>query len=287
MGIIDERMAKDLCIANYSLCTRKNYLMHARRFVRHYGRSPNQLGAREIREYLFHLIENYDVSRDTVRQVRAALRFLYMVTLNRPAEITWLPPARQLKHLPVILSGSEVTALLDAVRDPILRNVLTVMYAAGLRISEACRLLPEDIDSKRMLIHVRCGKGGVDRYTMLSPRLLELLRHYWRHDRPNLGGYLFPGRGRCGHASDQTVRWVFRRALREAGIQKDVTPHVLRHCFATHLIECGNDVAVVQALLGHRSLRTTQRYTHIAVERVATIKSPFDILGSDHGFLLG
>jgi integrase/recombinase XerD len=287
MGIVSERMAQDLVIAGYSICTRRNYLMHARRFVRHFGRPAQELGADHIREFLFHLIENYDVSRETVRQVRSALRFLYMVTMNRPAEIAWLPAARTLKHLPVILSGSEVTVVLTAVHDPIFRNVLTVMYAAGLRITEACRLLPEDIDSKRMVIHVRCGKGGVDRYTMLSPLLLDQLRHYWRFDRPNLGGYLFPGRGRCQHASQQTLRWAFRRALREAGIKKDVTPHVLRHCFATHLLECGADVTVVQALLGHRSLRATERYIHIAVEHVARTRSPLDVLVSDHGFLLG
>ena len=240
-----------------------------------------------IREFLFHLIENFSASRQTVRQVRSALRFLYIVSLNRPAEIDWLPPARHQKKLPVVLSGSEVAVLLAAVGHVMHRAILTTMYAGGLRISEACRLLPQDIDSKRMLIHIRCGKGGVDRYTILSRRLLGQLRDYWRRHRPNLGGYLFPGGSRLGHACPEPLRKVFRRALLDAGIGKDVTPHVLRHCFATHLLECGYDITIVQALLGHRSLQSTQRYVHIALEVVAKTTSPLDILQTRRAAVLG
>ncbi len=289
MGIIRDRMAIDLRLAGYSACTRRNYMMHARRFVAHYQRPAAELGAEHIREFLFHLVENHDVSDGTLRQVRSALRFLYVVSLNRPVEIAWLPPARHLKKLPVILSGTEVAALLEGVREPRVRGVLMTMYASGMRITEACRLLPEDIDSKRMLIHVRCSKGGVDRYAVLSPRLLDHLRDYWRHDRPNLSGYLFPGRcrGRGSHISPNTVRSAFRMTLDEVGIKKDVTPHVLRHCFATHLLECGLDVTLVQAMLGHRSLRATQRYVHIAVEHIAKTSSPLDALGTERAAVLG
>lgn len=287
MGIIQERMAVDLRLAGYSACTRKNYLMHALRFEAHFRRPPEQLGAQHVREFLFHLIENFNISDGTLRQVRSALRFLYVVTLNRSIEIDWLPPARHLKKLPVILSGTEVARLLDTVREPRAHCILVTMYASGLRISEACRLLPEDIDSKRMLIHVRCGKGGVDRYAVLCPKQLALLRHYWRHDRPNLGGYLFPGRSRRKHVTDQTVRNIFYKALAETGIDKDVTPHVLRHCFATHLLETGVDVTLVQAMLGHRRLRSTERYVHIAVDHIARLNSPFEALGSERAAVLG
>ena len=287
MGLIAERMAADLRIAGYSSGTSRIYLLYCRRFVVHFRRSPAELGAQHIREYLLHLIENHNISRDTLRQVRAALRFLYTVTLNRPAEIDWLPPARHLKRLPVILSGTEVAALLEAVWEPRVRGVLTTMYASGLRITEACRLMPADLDAKRMLIHVRCGKGGLDRYAVLSPKLLAHLREYWRHDRPNLGGYLFPGRSRCRHICAQTVRNAFQRALVDAGIDKDVTPHVLRHCFATHLLECGMDVALVQAMLGHRCARSTQRYVHVAVEHIAKTSSPLDALGTERAAVLG
>lgn len=282
-----DRMARDLVLAGYSECTRRNYHMHARRFARHFQRSPEELGKDHIRDFLFHLIENHNCSRGTVRQVRAALRFLYCVTLGRPQEIDWLPPARHQKALPVVLSGTEVEALFAAVRHQMHRSILMVMYSGGLRITEACRLLPKDIDSKRMLIHVRCGKGGVDRYTILSRRLLEQLRHYWSNCRTHYGGYLFPGRTKLRHACPQTVRNVFRQALQDAGIEKDVTPHVLRHCFATHLLELGYDVTLVQALLGHRNLRSTMCYAHVSASRVPRDASPLDRLGTPEAVALG
>ncbi|MEJ2299099.1 MAG: tyrosine-type recombinase/integrase [Woeseiaceae bacterium] len=229
-----DRMAIDLQLVGYSECTRRNYLMHAKRFARHYQRSPEQLDRNHIREFLFHLIENLNVSRGTVRQVRAALRFLYGVTLARPQEIDWLPPARHQKALPVVLSGTEVAALFAAVRHTMYRCILMVMYSGGLRITEA-----------------------------------------------------FPGRTRLRHACPQTVRKVFRLALTDAGIQKDVTPHVLRHCFATHLLELGYDVTLVQALLGHRNLRSTMCYAHVTASRVPRDASPLDRLGTTQAAVLG
>lgn len=286
MGRIRDRMAKDLEIAGYKPSTQRIYLVHARRFVAHFQRSPEELGADHVREFLFHLIENHRASRQTVRQVRAALRFLYAVTLRRPLEVDWIPPGRLQKPLPVILSPAEVAALLEAVRQPTRRAVLTTMYAAGLRIREACRLLPEDVHSQRMLIHVRCGKGSRDRYTILSPRLLQHLRQYWQNHRSHVNGYLFPGGTRLGHVSLQSVRKGFRQALQDTDIRKDVTPHVLRHCFATHLLQSGHDVTIVQALLGHQSVRTTERYTHVRVEHVARIRSPLDALTDDQTAVL-
>ena len=287
MGANFRRMSADLRIAGYSDSTAKIYLIYARKFIDHFGLPPQQMGADHVRNYLLYLIEDQGVSRSTVRQVRSALRFLYCVTLGRPQVIDWLPAARQTRSLPAILSGTEVEALFAAVRHVMHRTIMMAMYSGGLRIRETCRLMPQDIDSKRMLIHIRRGKGGFDRYTILSRRLLVQLRFYWQHHRPHREGYLFPSATTLGHACPQTVRKVFRLALADAGITKKATPHTLRHCFATHLLECGHDVTLVQALLGHRHLSTTQRYAHLPVGFLARTCSPLDILGTDRAAVLG
>ena len=200
------------------------------------------------------------------------------MTLDRPGEVRRIPfPRRVRERLPEILSVSEVERLLGAVSRPKHRAMLMVAYGAGLRVSELCALIPTDIDSQRMLIRVRAGKGDKDRYVMLSPRLLATLRAYWRL-RPPRGPYLFPS-PRPGKAlSRMAVFHVVRRAARRAGLRKRVNPHMLRHCFATHLLEAGTDIRVIQVLLGHRSLRTTARYVLVSREHVGTVKSPLDAL---------
>lgn len=282
-----QRMAADLKIARYSKSTARIYLIYAGKFIDHYQLPPQQLGADHIRNYLLYLIEVHDVSYGTLRQARAAIKFLYSVTLGKPQVVDWLPPARKMYTLPEVLSGTEVEALFGAVRHVMYRTMMMAMYSGGLRNIETCRLMPQDIDSKRMLIHVRRGKGGVDRCTILSPRLLQELRSYWRHHRPHLDGYLFPSGTKLGHVCTQTVRNVFRTARTDAGITKKATPHTLRHSFATHLLECGYDITLVQALLGHRQLRTTQRYVHLSTEHLVKTCSPLDILGTDRAAVLG
>ena len=178
------------------------------------------------------------MSYKTYRQCLAAVKFLYKVTLGRPCEVEHLPFPRHRRRLPAVLSREQVAAVLGAVQGLKYRALLMTMYASGLRVSEACRLRVQDVDSPRMVLHVRDGKGGKDRLTLLSPRLLRLLRQYWKVDRPR--GRLFPGRTRDGHVSPQSVRIVFRRALREAGVEGAFSPHHLRHAFATHLLEDGN-----------------------------------------------
>jgi site-specific recombinase XerD len=278
-------MEADLRLAGYSPSTRKIYLLYARLYTKHFMRPPEKMGEDEVRAYLLHLIEERRVSRQTVRQVRAALTFLYTTTLRRAVEVACLPVMRRRCRLPEVLSGTEVSALLSAVSSPKYRAILMVLYAAGLRISEACRLRPEDIDSKRMVLHVRAGKGGRDRYTMLSARLLRHLREYWRAFRPR--EWLFTGHTVAGHASPNTVRKVFKQALTQSGIRKQVTPHVLRHSFATHLLECGTDVTVLQALLGHGSLSATAVYTHISLDHIGRTKSPLDVLDTPAAAVLG
>jgi site-specific recombinase XerD len=286
MGQLRERMEADLKLAGYSPSTKKIYLLYARLFAKHFMRSPEAMGETEVRAFMLHLVEGRRISAQTYRQVRAALRFLYFQTLQRPVDIEWLPARRLGKPLPLVLSGTEVEGLLAAVRSPKYRAILMVLYGGGLRISEACRLRPGDIDSKRMVIRVQAGKGAADRYTLLSRRLLGELRDYWKLGRPE-GGWLFPGNTKGGHVSPESTRKVFHRALIAAGISKEVSPHVLRHCFATHLIESGVDVTVVQALLGHASLRATCVYTHINVEHIGRTKSPLDLLGSPAGRIFG
>ncbi|HET6496214.1 MAG TPA: site-specific integrase [Thermoleophilia bacterium] len=285
MGQLHDQMEADLKIGGYSSNTQRVYIFYARKFAAYFMRSPAEMGADEVRRFLLHLVEERCASRETIRQVRSSLRFLYGVTLNRPVEVEWVPVPRKQKRLPVVFSGTEVAELLEAVRRLKYRMILTAMYAAGLRISEACQLQPEDIDSKRMVMRIR-GKGDKERYTLLSGRLLLELRDYWRRTEPQ-GGWLFPGRTRAGHASKETSRKVFHKAIQGTRITKHVTPHTLRHSFATHLIEVGTDVTVVQALLGHASLRATEVYTHTSVEQIARTRSPLDLLGTPAAAILG
>jgi len=280
MGALRDRMVVDLKLGGYSASTAKIYLLYARRFARHFKRSPAELGEEEIRTFLLHLVEERGVLHSSYRQYRAALKFLYTVTLRRPWTVAGLAPRRKNHPLPVVLSGEEVTALLSAVGNIKYRAVIMTTYAAGLRILEACRLRVGDIDSKRMILCVRAGKGRRDRYVMLSERLLVFLRVYWKIARPK--DRLFPGRTKDGHVSPESVRAVFKKARHRAGITKDVTPHTLRHSFATHLLEAGTDIAVIQALLGHRSIQTTSLYTHVSTRHLARTRSPLDLLES-HG----
>lgn len=285
MGQLRDRMEADLKLAGYSPATRKVYLLYARLFTKYHMRSPAEMGEQEIRRYLLHLVEEKKISRETYRQARAALIFLYTVTLKRPTEVTHVPVGRKNVRLPVVLSGREVETLLKAIDSPKYRGILMAQYAGGLRITEACRLRPEDIDSKRMVISVRTGKGDKDRYTVLSARLLTYLRAYFRRYRPE--EWLFPGHGKSGHITPEATRSAFRRATASIGISKRVTPHVLRHCFATHLLESGVDIEIIRVLLGHRSLRTTEVYTHVSTELIGQVQSPLDLLGTPAAKPLG
>jgi len=277
MGALRRRMEEDLKLKGFSPCTRKIYLLYCRKFAAHYRRSPEHLGEAEIRKFLLHLIQIEQVSYATYRQILAALKFLYTVTLNREWEVGRIPyPKHQKGKLPGVLNTDQLLALLQALRSPKHRAILTSCYAAGLRIGEACRLHVDDLDSSRMVIRVRQGKGCKERYTLLSRRLLEMLRCYWRIYRPT--DWLFPGLTEAGHISPDTVRQVFRKARDEAGIGRWCTPHSLRHAFATHLLDSGTDLVVIQALLGHTSIKTTSVYTHVTIEHMQKTASPLDHL---------
>ena len=273
MGKFRDRMQQDLQLAQYRPSTQDCYLRCARRFVAHYMRPPTELGREEIRQFLLTLTD-----RPAVQKTHwAAIKFLYTKVLGRPEEVVDIPWPKVRQKLPDIFSAQEVAALLDAIAAPMHRVVLMAAYGAGLRISEACSLCVEDIDSSRGLIHIRDGKRGRDRYVVLSPRLLLCLREYWRVAKPQ-GPYIFEGRLPGRHVDPSTIRKALERAARKVGLRKRATPHQLRHAFATHLLENGTDIRVIQVLLGHGSIRSTARYTQVSATHVASVESPLDRL---------
>jgi len=227
-------------------------------------------------EFQLHLVQR-KVSARTFNLHAAALKFLYEVTLDRPEATLRMTRMRVPMHVPVVLTPAEVSRLVAALTSDKLRALVMLAYGAGLRVSEACGLRIDDIDPKRMLLHVRHAKRGRERHVMLSPRLLATLRAYWKVSRP-AGPYLFPGRG--GHAlfRRESVSVAIKKAARKAGITGRVSPHTLRHCFATHLLDAGTDLRTLQVLLGHASLKSTMAYLHVSAARVQSIQSPLDTL---------
>jgi site-specific recombinase XerD len=223
---------------------------------------------------------------ETLKRNVATLQFLYSVVLDRAKVVERIPWPKTPQKKPDILSGTEVEKRLAAVDSLAPAMALTPAYGAGLRNSEACRLRVEDIDSRRGLIHVRQGKGRKGRYVMLSERLLVLLREYWKRARPT-NGWLFPGRGKATHLHPTAVRWALKNAVKRVKLKKRITAHTLRHSFATHLHEMGNDIRFIQVVLGRQSIRTTARYAQVSSQRIAQVKSPLDVLGTRKAAALG
>jgi len=281
MTPLRRRMLSDLRTRNYAANTQKLYVQHVARFAAHFGRSPAKLGPKEVRAYLRHLVENKEVSWSYFNQAVCALRFLYRVTLGRRWMIEHLPFPRQERRLPTVLSREEVARFFGAVTNRKHRVVLLIAYAAGLRVSELVALRLGDVDSERMVIHVRQGKGRKDRLVTLSPVLLEELRAYVRWVQPS--EWLFPGQDPTRHLHARTVQKACQRASEAADLGKRVTVHTLRHSYATHLLEAGTDLRVVQTLLGHTCLRTTAMYTHVSNQRLQEVTSPLDRLELANG----
>ncbi|MER2561745.1 MAG: tyrosine-type recombinase/integrase [Myxococcaceae bacterium] len=284
MGALYDRMSRDLKLRNLSAGTHRQYLRCCKHFVRFHMKSPEVMGATECKEFLAHL-QQTGMKVESLKLNVASLKFLYRVTLNRRAEADQLAWPKVPQKKVVALSGTEVERVLRAVRSLVPAVVLTAAYGAGLRISEACRLRVEDIDGKRNVIHVRQGKGQKDRYVMLPARLLVLLRKYWVAVKPR-NGWLFPGRG-DGHLTPSAVRLALNEAMAVCNLQKKVTAHVLRHSFATHLLEAGNDIRLIQVLLGHASVSTTAQYAQVSTAHVGRVISPLDLLGTKKGEVLG
>jgi len=285
MGVLRDRMADDLRLRGLAPITQTSYLRYAQRFVDHYGRSPLKLGEREIRDFLLYMVRDQGVAPSTHVVCVASLKFLYGVTLKRPQVVESIPYPKRPLPLPVVLSGSEVQRLLERIESILHRTICTLMYATGLRVTEACTLRPADIDSCRGLLRVRQGKGRKDREVPVGEKLLGVLRDYWRIARP-APPFVFPSEVQGKPISRVAVHTAMRKAARAAGIRKPVSPHTLRHCYATHLLEMGVDLRVIQVLLGHTRVETTMRYLHVARERLMTIKSPFDVLGTPEAEVL-
>lgn len=284
MSELVKKMTQEMKLRNLAERTQETYLAVYEEFRRYHGFAETDFNLTDAKSFLLHLHKRGYAS-ETIKKNVTALRFIFGPTMGRPELASALPYPRILLRQPDILSGNEVEQIFTAMVRLVPGMVLMTMYGAGLRVSEACKLKVGDIDSKRGVIHVRQGKGGKERYVMLSARLLQALRAYWQKVRPE-GDYLFPGHSN-GHIHPETVRITLREAVFRAGINKRVTTHVLRHTFATHLLETGADVRVIQRLLGHASIRSTERYTYVSKKHVAAVKSPLDLIGTRSGAALG
>jgi len=270
-------MTEDMQVRNLSPHTQASYLQQVSLFARYFRTSPDALTPDHIRTYQIYLTNEKKLAPNSIHTAVAALRFLYGVTLKK--EWTFaddIPLPKKPQKLPVILSPEEVVHFLKCVDCGKHRVILTTCYAAGLRISEAVRLKAAAIDSARMVVRVEQGKGRKDRYVMLSPMLLEILRSYWRAVRPK--EWLFPGIHDDRPITKDAVEAACQKAHRLAGLSKPVTPHSLRHAFAVHLLESGTNLRTIQLLLGHRSLATTAKYLRIATNKVCATSSPLDLL---------
>jgi integrase/recombinase XerD len=274
MGKLRDQMQGDMELRGFSKPTQKTYIREVRRFVQHFGKPPEELGEKEIKEYLLHVVRDRKISLSTLKQYYSALRFLYKITLQRDWVVDKIPYPKQTTKLPVILDKEEVQSLFCATQNIKHKAILMLTYSAGLRMSETAHLAVSDIDSTRMMIHVRQGKGGRDRYSLLSHVALETLRQYWKEYHP--ASWLFPGQEADKPITSSSIHQIFMRAKKKAGITKPVSIHSLRHSFATHLLEAGSNLHHIQLLLGHASPKTTTIYLHVSKHNLSQVISPLD-----------
>jgi site-specific recombinase XerD len=268
-------MIEDMTVRNLSPATQRSYINAVRKFSRYFDRSPDRLDLDDIRSFQVYLVST-GISWASLNQIVCALRFFYGITLGQDDVPERIPYAREPRKLPVILSADEVVQFLEAVSSLKARVALTTAYAAGLRVGEVCGLRVEDIDSSRMVMHVRHGKGAKARYVMLSKELLGILRSYWRLSRPT--AFLFPGRDADKPIEPTVLNAACRSAVAATGLSKRVTVHTLRHSFATHLLENGTDIRIIQVLLGHAHLSSTAHYTQVSTDTIRSTASPIDRL---------
>lgn len=287
MGKIRKRMLQDLTLRGMSAATQESYLTYARLFVAYHKKSPTELGTEDVRAWVLHLLTTLGRKASTVNVAIAALRFLFGTTLGRAEVMQGIRNVTKEHACPEVPSGTEVERLLSCTTDLKHRAMFLLLYGAGLRVSELLKLAPSDIDSARMVIVVRDTKTRHDRLAPLSPRMLQELRAYWRERRPK-GPYLFPGsKSEQAPLTRSAVRLGLRKAASRAGLHKLIYPHLLRHAFATHMLELGTDLRSVQILLGHRSIRSTTQYMHLSEARRRSLKNPVEVLGTAEGRALG
>lgn len=273
---LTRRMADDMKLRNYSQATIDAYTYHVGRFAEFLGKSLEQASPEDVRSFQLHLIEDRKVGWSSFNQAVSGLRFLYRHTFPRQWVVKMVPFGKRPKILPEVLSGEEVSRLIECVANLKHRAFLLTLYSAGLRLNEAARLRIPDIDSQRMQLRVACGKGAKERRVPLSPRLLRELREYWKKYRPPQ--YLFPGRTSDVPLAPTTIQKVCKAAAAKAGLERNITPHTMRHSFATHLLEAGVDLLTIGRLLGHRSFSTTMKYLHVRQLHLHSVPSPADWL---------
>jgi len=281
MTRLRKMMLEELQRRNFSEDTIRHYIRTVEDFARYFNRPPDRLGPRHIREYQAQLFQKRKLSPGSVIYRLSALRFFYIKTLKKAWSVAETPYPKKNHHLPAILSQEEVARLIEAAGTPFHRTLLMTLYATGLRCAEVTHLKLSDIDSKRMVIHVRAGKGRKDRDVMLSPKLLEELRQHWRRLRRKTSDWLFPGnRWHTANypTSTKTLYHACQGAAKRAGLNPAIHPHTLRHCFATHLLEAGADLRTIQILLGHHSLEQTAIYLHLSKRHLSATPSPLDSL---------
>jgi integrase/recombinase XerD len=286
VGQLRERMRQDLTMRGMSRATQNSYIAYASAFVAHFMRPASELGHEHVRAWVLHMLTTLRRNPRTVNVAIASLRFLFCTTLKRPEVMFGIRNVRTNDVCPELPSGSEVARLLAATTDIRYRAMFMLLYGAGLRVTELVSLLARDIDSARMVIVVRDTKTRQDRIAPLTPRMLAELRAYWREHRPK-GPYLFPGRFGQAPLTRAAVALALRKAGAHAGLGKRLYPHLLRHAFATHMLELGADIHAVQVLLGHRSIKSTTRYTQLSEARRHTLNNPLELLGSKQGRVLG
>ncbi len=268
-----EELKKELMLRRYSQRTVKQYLYHNREFLDFSEKNPYEMSNEDIRDYLYYLANDKEASTSTLNTAINALKFYYGEVLKRKFIYEINRPKKD-KKLPVVLSQGEVSQILSSINNIKHRAILMLIYSAGLRVSEVVKLKPEDIDTERGLIHIEGAKGRKDRYTILSDTIMETLGLYMNANNPEK--WLFPGQKVDSHITTRTVQKIFEDTVEKVGIRKGVSVHSLRHSFATHLLESGVDLRYIQELLGHKSSKTTEIYTHVSNKDLSKIKSPLD-----------
>ncbi len=271
-----QRMIDDMTARRFGEHAQRDYARAVKNFTAFLGRAPDKASAEDLRRYQLHLSKQH-ISPATINQACTALRFFFKITLEKPDLVRHLAPVQQPRKMPVVLSQEEAARLIEAAPSLKYKAALSVAYGAGLRVSEVAHLKVSDIDSQRMTVRVERGKGQRERYVMLAPQLLELLRAWWRAARPPV--WLFPGQNPINPVTERQINRAMQAAAKAAGISKRVSPHTLRHSFATHLLEQGVDIRVIQVLLGHAKLETTALYTRVAVSTIRDVESPLERLG--------
>jgi integrase/recombinase XerD len=280
MSTLREQLLRELQLRRYAVSTQRHYVSAVYGLTAYYRVPPDQLSAAQVQDYLLYVMQQRQLNWNSVNTIVSGLKFFYSQTLKRSDIVLAIPPRRTPRPLPEIFSALELERLFAAATSPRDRALLMTTYGGGLRIAEVVRLQIRDIDSQRYMLHVRRGKRDKDRYTLLSSRLVEELRAYWKIARPPL--WLFPSKNPQQHLSQDTARRIFERAKHQAGIVKAGSVHVLRHSFATHLLEAGVNVRTIQLLLGHSSIRSTVWYLHLTRKTLDATQSPLELLDLSH-----